>query len=704
VAAPASIRCIDDGNFSSHITFRTKTAGSASSADVERLRITSAGNLEIRTNAGNVASAFVYNENGGELVHYDETQTAATLLDQSSNQTRLLELINGSNLVLGLGGSNTTGSIVFTRAGYVEAMRIDSTGSTWIKSSRAWNDTVPTLNIGNDGDGRLQTRHIWGKSAGSALSDTLWLQLGNGANHVQIGNVGQGSNLYVGGDIAVGSYLSTGTAGITASNGYIYAKRYTNIDAVSTDTSFGLFFNGATDTGYAIYREAGAWTSPFPDLRICFHTGIKIGANATYNGIRFYTDFDMSTQVMSINNSADGLGAGNVFINNSLQINNQLLINRNIATPANYFSGLQMEIRATSGTAGIGLHRSGFGHVGIYTDSTNQLKFNMNAGTPVLEWNAGTILGTGNYNSYAPTLTGGGASGTWGISITGTARGLDSSHYIARTGSSGNANTDFSNTPAGTTRISGDDANLTNGAGGAWWFYQHMRHSNASSTWGVQVAWGWEDNANILRTRNVGAGTFGSWVTYLNSANYNSYAPTLTGGNASGTWNINAYPRRSDGTNISFLWAGQGGQPNWLWGSNDGVNMYVWNPSNFSVNYATSAGNSSTATRLSADAAKTTPGVSVKAYVSFAGDSATDPINNPANSYNIATVDRIGTGQYIIYIDQDAPHAQYAVASTGFRTVYIDGTLKYTWGFYCYGINSAGSPINGNIIDLIVAW
>jgi hypothetical protein len=124
---------------------------------------------------------------------------------------------------------------------------------------------------------------------------------------------------------------------------------------------------------------------------------------------------------MSVNNSADGLGAGNVFINNSLQINNQLVINRNIATPANYFNGLQMEIRATSGTAGIGLHRSGFGHVGIYTDSTNQLKFNMNAGTPVLEWNAGTILGTGNYNSYAPTLTGGGASGTWGISITGNA-------------------------------------------------------------------------------------------------------------------------------------------------------------------------------------------------------------------------------------------------------------------------------------------
>jgi hypothetical protein len=222
------------------------------------------------------------------------------------------------------------------------------------------------------------------------------------------------------------------------------------------------------------------------------------------------------------------------------------------ATNGNYNEGLRLAI-ANNGWTGITFGSTGLAGAptnGWFAarnpsnqfiispaDSNNTTGLTLNSGGNAL-WRNNILLHAGNYNSYAPTLTGTGASGTWGISITGTARGLDSSHYIARTGSSGNANTDFSNTPAGTTRISGDDANLTNGAGGAWWFYQHMRHSNASSTWGVQVAWGWEDNANILRTRNVGAGTFGSWVTYLNSANYNSYAPTLTGGNASGTWGI----------------------------------------------------------------------------------------------------------------------------------------------------------------------
>jgi len=73
----------------------------------------------------------------------------------------------------------------------------------------------------------------------------------------------------------------------------------------------------------------------------------------------------------------------------------------------------------------------------------------------------------------------------------------------------------------------------------------------------------------------------------LHTGNYNSYAPTLTGGNASGTWGISitgrGYPRRSDGSDMNFYWSGQSGQPPWLWGGNDGTNMYVYNPSNFCI-------------------------------------------------------------------------------------------------------------------------
>jgi hypothetical protein len=139
-----------------------------------------------------------------------------------------------------------------------------------------------------------------------------------------------------------------------------------------------------------------------------------------------------------------------------------------------------------------------------------------------------------NRSSASQTLT--------GVSIDGSAASatfLNSSNYINRCGSSGNANTDFQNTPAGSVRHNGDDANLTNSPGGTWWFYDNYRHSNNSNYWGIQVAWGWEDQLNKLATRNISGGSFGGWVYYLNSANYTDYTVTKTGTGASGTWGIN---------------------------------------------------------------------------------------------------------------------------------------------------------------------
>ena len=70
---------------------------------------------------------------------------------------------------------------------------------------------------------------------------------------------------------------------------------------------------------YAIYQEGGAWSPPFPDLCIAMHTGIKLGANASYNGIRFYDDYTMATQVMAVNDSSSPIGASHVYVNNVLQ-------------------------------------------------------------------------------------------------------------------------------------------------------------------------------------------------------------------------------------------------------------------------------------------------------------------------------------------------------------------------------------------------
>jgi hypothetical protein len=52
--APSEVRFIDDGAFSNHISFLTKTPGASSNTTVERLRIASSGNVGIgTTNPGN---------------------------------------------------------------------------------------------------------------------------------------------------------------------------------------------------------------------------------------------------------------------------------------------------------------------------------------------------------------------------------------------------------------------------------------------------------------------------------------------------------------------------------------------------------------------------------------------------------------------------------------------------------------------------
>jgi len=77
----------------------------------------------------------------------------------------------------------------------------------------------------------------------------------------------------------------------------------------------------------------------------------------------------------------------------------------------------------------------------------------------------------------------------------------------------------------------------TNSPGGTWWFIENMRHSNGSNYWGRQNAWGWEDNANEFYSRNISGGTWGSWVRFLHSGNFSSYALPINSGTANELYN-----------------------------------------------------------------------------------------------------------------------------------------------------------------------
>ena len=61
--------------------------------------------------------------------------------------------------------------------------------------------------------------------------------------------------------------------------------------------------------------------------------------------------------------------------------------------------------------------------------------------------------------------------------------------------------------------------------------------STGGNAYGIQVA-GQYDQGGEIWSRGCSGGTFSAWRRQLDSSNYNSYSPTLTGGGASGTWSI----------------------------------------------------------------------------------------------------------------------------------------------------------------------
>jgi hypothetical protein len=72
---------------------------------------------------------------------------------------------------------------------------------------------------------------------------------------------------------------------------------------------------------------------------------------------------------------------------------------------------------------------------------------------------------------------------------------------------------------------------------GRWWHVVNHRHSD-STPYGVQVAYPWNGGNGEMYTRQMLNNVFGPWNRFLNNGNFNSYAPTLSGTGANGTWNI----------------------------------------------------------------------------------------------------------------------------------------------------------------------
>ena len=55
------------------------------------------------------------------------------------------------------------------------------------------------------------------------------------------------------------------------------------------------------------FQESGAWSSPYPDLVLHYHTGVTLAANPSYNGITFKYDYNNDTVIFRVNGGSSYL-------------------------------------------------------------------------------------------------------------------------------------------------------------------------------------------------------------------------------------------------------------------------------------------------------------------------------------------------------------------------------------------------------------
>lgn len=141
------------------------------------------------------------------------------------------------------------------------------------------------------------------------------------------------------------------------------------------------------------------------------------------------------------------------------------------------------------------------------------------------------ILDETNYTTFTVTKTGTGASGTWGISISGTAA---NANYLKDLGRKDNAN--LAHVTDGGVQLLLATSTMTNNKPSSDGFILHF-HWDTSSAWDSQLFI--SDSGSAMQYRgSSAAGTWAAWKTLIDSSNYTSYTVTKTGSGASGTWGI----------------------------------------------------------------------------------------------------------------------------------------------------------------------
>lgn len=233
-------------------------------------------------------------------------------------------------------------------------------------------------------------------------------------------------------------------------------------------------------------------------------------------------------------------------------------------------NGTSPSVWWTNGATAIGaIDAIGGGGLSFWANNGSawQQQINMSYGTvnvlTTLQNNGNQVLHAGNFTSYSPSLTGSGASGTWGISISGNSATATSAWQLnTDTGSKANALQYW--------QMSG---NSTLNPNGNWHYALRMSHGDADTYYSATLALDFHDD--VFQFRRKVNGTNQSWRTLLHSGNFSSYAVANNGS----SWTPHPSTSRSSAWNTFYTDSGyiQLGPANSSW-------AHIYSDKNFYFN------------------------------------------------------------------------------------------------------------------------
>ena len=288
---------------------------------------------------------------GGEVALGQTTVTAGNVLDVKGNVRIDGDLsITGTTLITNLNADFLDG---IDSSSFLRSDVDDSTSGKLTITGATSPSNFAYLNIGYSGSGETRAIDIagnWDVNESKSITFTHNIGASNIVGQINCQYTNPGSRLrfgklYDNGDSS--TYIMELISSSTTS-GYLQINGNTvwhagndgagsgldadNLDGYTWTSGINAIFSRLEFTGvggdsgngynaYAIYQEGGAWSNPYPDLVIGYHTGIKIGGSYGYNGTRFYNDApgaSGASEIFSVGN-----GDNNVRVTNNLYISGQ---------------------------------------------------------------------------------------------------------------------------------------------------------------------------------------------------------------------------------------------------------------------------------------------------------------------------------------------------------------------------------------------